>query len=275
MDIPHQIIVPFNISSSNHFVIEGKINNSFARYILDSGAGRCCMGIHKAKEIGLEIAESNITASGVGDGYLNRFDVSIPKMTIGNFTMTSLKVAALDLRAVNQALEGIGESSVFGIIGTDILLGHQAILDYQQWNILFEGVIASPFKRMISNHLVVETSLEKTEEYVRFIIDTGASQTCIDTQKAKTLGYSLEETEEKATGTGSTKMPLSTAIVPKMSFGDFELFEYQMTLIDLEHVNEVLYEMGVKAVDGIIGADVLWRYQCMIDCGDKQLILNK
>ncbi len=274
MDTPHQIIVPFDISTSNHFVIEGKINDSFARYILDSGAGRCCMGVDKAREIGLEIAESNTTASGVGEGYMNRFDVSIPKMTIGNFAMTNLKVAALDLSAVNQALEGIGESSVFGIIGVDILLDNRAILDYQHWSITLQDTETNSFKRMNSNHLVIEIDLKETEEKARFIIDTGASQTCIDTQKAKQMGYQLEETKEKATGTGSTKMPLSIAFVPKLSFGEFDLFEYQMTLIDLKHVNEALHEMGVKAVDGIIGADILWQHQGIIDCGKKKLILN-
>ena len=94
-------------------------------------------------------------------------------------------------------------------------------------------------------------------------------------QKAKDLGYELEKVEDKATGIGSTKMPISNALVSKLSFGDFDLFEYQMTVINLNHVNEALQKMDAKTVDGIIGADVLWKYQGVIDFGGKVLLVKE
>ena len=264
--------IPFTISPTNHFLIEGTINEVFTRFILDSGAGRCCIGAAKASELGLMVTQSDQIASGVGEGYMNRFEVLVPQMTIGNHQMTDLKLVALDLSYVNQALESIGEVEVYGIIGGDLLLQYGVILDCERLQMDFEGI--GTFNRMRSNHFVVEVALSGMDEKVRFIIDTGAGQTCMDMQKVQELGWELTEMEEQATGIGGTNMPLSTAIIPKMGFGDFQVFEYETTIIDLTHVNEALTEMGAKPVDGILGADILWDYKGIIDCKKKLMYLN-
>ncbi|MFK7908300.1 MAG: retropepsin-like aspartic protease [Chitinophagales bacterium] len=268
-----QTAIPFTISPTNHFIIEGKLNETFARFILDSGAGRCCLGAAKAAEMDLVIVEIQQTASGVGEGFMNRFEVLVPQMILGNCVINNATMVGLDLQGVNQSLEGIGESEVYGIIGADLLLEYGVVLDFKKMEADFEGAL--PFKRMRSNHLVAEVRLAGMEEKVRFIIDTGAGQTCIDLEKIKALGWELKESEEKATGAGGSGMPLSVATIPKMTFGDYVLFEYQMTIMDLAHVNEVLVEMGAKSVDGIIGADVLWDNNGVIDCGTKLLYLEQ
>jgi len=267
-----QTAIPFTISPTNHFIMEGKLNGTFARFILDSGAGRCCLGAAKAVEMDLVIVEIQQTASGVGEGFMNRFDVLVPQMTLGDFVINNATMVGLDLQGVNDSLASIGELEVYGIIGADLLLEYGVVLDFQKMEADFEGAL--PFKRMRSNHLVAEVRLAGMEEKVRFIIDTGAGQTCIDLEKVKDLGWELKESEEKATGAGGSGMPLSVATIPKMTFGGYALFEYQMTIMDLAHVNEVLVEMGAKSVDGIIGADVLWDNNGVIDCGAKLLYLE-
>ncbi len=272
MDLKVHTAIPFAISPTNHFIIEGKLNDTFARFILDSGAGRCCLGKAKAVEMDLMMAEIEQTASGVGEGLMNRFEVLVPQMTLGNCVIKDATMVGLDLSGVNLSLESIGELGVYGIIGSDLLLQYGVVLDFQKMEASFEGVL--PFERMRSNHLVTKVQLAGMDEKVRFIIDTGAGQTCMDIEKIKTLGWELKESDEKAAGAGGSGMPLSVAAIPKMSFGNFPLFEYQMTVMDLAHVNEVLVEMGAKSVDGIIGADILWDNEGLIDCGAKLLYLK-
>ena len=230
------------------------------------------MGAAKAIEMDLMIVEIPQTASGVGEGLMNRFEVLVPQMTLGNCVIKDATMVGLDLQGVNDSLAGIGEAEVYGIIGSDLLLQYRVVLDFDKMEAGFEGVL--PFERMKSNHLVAEVQLAGMEEKVRFIIDTGAGQTCIDLEKVKALGWELKESDEKAAGAGGSGMPLSVAAIPKMNFGEYALFEYQMTIMDLAHVNEVLIEMGAKSVDGIIGADVLWDNKGVIDCGAKLLYLK-
>ena len=272
--LPNHTQIPFTISPTNHFLIEGKLNDSFARFILDTGAGRCCMGLSKAIDMDLVMAESEHTAAGVGDGYMDRFEVVVPQMRIGDWGIENFMVAGLDLSAVNQALGSVGERAVYGIIGADILLEYGVVLDYQERELMIEGK-KQPFERMVSNHIVVEVDLSEEIENARFIVDTGAGQTCMDIQKAELLGWTLKEMEEKATGIGSTKMPISTSMVSKMGFGDFGIFEYSMTIIDLAHVNEAFAEVNAKEVDAIVGADILWQYDGVIDCQSKILYLKE
>ncbi len=274
MNIETHKAIPFTIAPTNHFLIEGQFNDHFARFILDTGAGRCCMGLSKAIEMNLIRTESEHTAAGVGEGYMERFEVQASQMSIGDWRVKDFTIAGLDLSGVNKALEGIGEGPVEGIIGADILLDFNAVLDYQTLQLALGN--RTSFECIRSNHAVIEVALGNGEqsEKTRFIIDTGAGQTCIDLQKAEQLGWTLKEMEDKATGIGSANMPISTTVIPKISFGDYALFDYQMTIIDLDHVNQAFSEMGAKTVDGIIGADVLLQYGGVIDCEFKKLYLK-
>ncbi|MEZ4885372.1 MAG: aspartyl protease family protein [Chitinophagales bacterium] len=273
MNIEQHIAIPFTISPTNHFLIDGQLNDIFTRYILDSGAGKCCLSLSKATELDLVVAESGHTASGVGEGYMNRFEVVVPKLSIGDWTTTDFAAAGLDLSAMNQALVGIGATAVDGIIGADILLENDVVMDYQQMHLRIEGNKIG-FECIRSNHAVVEVELNNNNEKSLFIVDTGAGQTCIDIEKAERWGLTLKELEDKATGIGSTSMPISSAMIPKVRFGNFDIFEYNMTIIDLAHVNEAFAEIGTKEVDAIIGADVLLKYEAIIDCKDKMLYLR-
>lgn len=274
MNIENHTVIPFSTIPTNHFIIEGRFNDTFARFILDTGAGKCCMSLNKAAEMNLIIEESNHTAAGVGEGYMERFEVTVPQMSIGDWQVENFAVAGLDLSGVNRALGSIGEGRVDGIIGADILLNYNAVMDYESLQITLKNQVS--FESLLSNHVVIEVDLLNGDsiEKSRFIIDTGAGQTCIDIQKAEKLDWALKKMEEKATGIGSASMPISTTLIPKISLGDFDIFEYNMTIIDLNHVNNAFAEMDIKPVDGIIGADVLLQYGGVIDCGEKMLYLK-
>ena len=277
MNLETHTAIPFTIAPTNHFLVEGKFNNTFARFILDSGAGRCCMGLSKAAEMNLIMVESEHTAAGVGDGYMDRFEVVVPQLSIGNWKVEDFTVAGLDLTGVNRALEGIGEAPVAGIIGADILLQFEAVLNYQTLNFKLADSDFTSFECIRSNHAVIEVELnnmsQTDSEKTRFIIDTGAGQTCIDLQLVQNYGWALKEIDEKATGIGSSSMPISMTTIPKVCFGEYALFDYQMTIIDLGHVNKAFEEMNAQPVDGIIGADVLLQYKGVIDCKTKKLCL--
>jgi hypothetical protein len=56
----------------------------------------------------------------------------IPTLKIGNILLTDYETIALDLEGVNEAYEGLGHPPVTGIIGSDLLLKYNAIIDYKK-----------------------------------------------------------------------------------------------------------------------------------------------
>jgi predicted aspartyl protease len=57
---------------------------------------------------------------------------TIPKIKIGSLTLKNYEAVALDLEAVNQAYQGLGHPPISAIIGGDLLLKYQAIINYKK-----------------------------------------------------------------------------------------------------------------------------------------------
>ncbi len=90
----------------------------------------------------------------------------------------------------------------------------------------------------------------------KFILDTGASNTFIDTNKAKKFGAKLKVTDHKATGAGTMEIDVQTTKKVDLKIGDWYLKKVKLVAIDMDHINSAL-EMFDVEVDGIIGADIL------------------
>ena len=94
----------------------------------------------------------------------------------------------------------------------------------------------------------------------RFILDTGASNTCIGIDRIEHFNLVSQESKIKAAGAGATNM---------------ELKKLKIVLFDLKHVNEALVAHNAKPVDGIIGADILKKSKAIIDYDKKCIYLKK
>jgi predicted aspartyl protease len=57
---------------------------------------------------------------------------TIPKIKIGRLILKEYETVALDLGAVNQAYEGLGHPPIMAIIGGDLLLKYNAIINYKK-----------------------------------------------------------------------------------------------------------------------------------------------
>ncbi|WP_273565606.1 retropepsin-like aspartic protease family protein [Maribacter halichondriae] len=109
----------------------------------------------------------------------------------------------------------------------------------------------------------------------RFILDTGASNTCIGFDKIELFKLTSEESEIKAAGAGATNMETLIASKNKIKIGTWSQKKLKIVLFDLVHVNEALTSHNALPVDGIIGADVLKKAKAVIDYGKNCLYLKK
>lgn len=109
----------------------------------------------------------------------------------------------------------------------------------------------------------------------RFILDTGASNTCVGIDKADMFSLVSEISEVKAAGAGARNMETHVSDKNKIEIGDWKYKKQKIVLFDLVHVNEALIEHKALPVDGIIGADVLNKARAIIDYRKKRVYLKK
>ena len=99
----------------------------------------------------------------------------------------------------------------------------------------------------------------------RFILDTGASNTCIGLDKIEFFNLISKESEVKAAGAGATNMETLISTKNKIEIGKWRKQKHKIVLFDLTHVNEALTTHKALPVDGIIGADILKKAKAIID----------
>jgi hypothetical protein len=99
----------------------------------------------------------------------------------------------------------------------------------------------------------------------RFILDTGASNTCIGLDKIEFFNLISKESEVKAAGAGATNMETLISTKNNIEIGKWRKQKHKIVLFDLTHVNEALTTHKALPVDGVIGADILKKAKAIID----------
>lgn len=107
-----------------------------------------------------------------------------------------------------------------------------------------------------------------------FILDTGASTSCIGFKRAKHFLLHGEESDVKAAGAGAINMETEIARNNHLKIGRKILKNIDLILFNLTHVNEALAQVDEDAIDGIIGADLLKQSQAKIDYGRNCLYIK-
>ena len=124
-----------------------------------------------------------------------------------------------------------------------------------------------------TNHFEIKAELNGVEG--RFILDTGASNTCVGIDLAERFNLMSEVSEIKAAGAGARDMETHISKKNNLKIGDWQNKKQSIVLFDLVHVNEALTAHNAKTVDGIIGADVLNKARAIIDYKKKRVYLKR
>lgn len=108
----------------------------------------------------------------------------------------------------------------------------------------------------------------------RFILDTGASNTCVGIDKIEAFDMIAQISDIKAAGAGATEMETLVSIKNKVRIGNWKKSRQKIVLFNLVHVNEALTSHNSLPVDGIIGGDILKKGKALIDYDKKCLYLK-
>ena len=108
----------------------------------------------------------------------------------------------------------------------------------------------------------------------RFILDTGASNTCVGFDKITFFNLTSRASKIKAAGAGATNMETLISKKNSIKSGSWKKKKLKLVLFDLGHVNEALTAHKTQPVDGIIGADILKKAKAIIDYDKHRLYLK-
>lgn len=116
-------------------------------------------------------------------------------------------------------------------------------------------------------HLMIEAQVN--EQPVRLLVDTGASKTVFDKTRLKALvdegaEENYEELEQLSTGLGTNSMQGQLAQLDSFKFGDVVIKDFPVVVLDMEHVNQSYEMLGDKGIDGVLGSDILKKYNAVI-----------
>lgn len=133
-------------------------------------------------------------------------------------------------------------------------------------NLLEEkGFYRIPLKKIKSGHYTFSAKINGIKGL--FILDTGASTSCIGFSHNTYFNLNNEESEIKAAGAGAINMKTEIAKNNLFSISTWEQNKVDFILFDLSHVNEALNQVNEAPVHGIIGADFLKKTRAVIDYG--------
>jgi hypothetical protein len=133
--------------------------------------------------------------------------------------------------------------------------------------------VAVPFFREKSHHITVLARLAGRS--ARFIVDTGAGGTILDSKAVSQYKLTLSSASRKAGGVGSAAMRMNYIGKHDLALLGLDLSDTKLLTLDLSHVNAGLKKAKVKPVVGVIGADVLWRRHAIIDYDRGVVVLSK
>ncbi|MBT8309441.1 MAG: clan AA aspartic protease [Flavobacteriaceae bacterium] len=108
----------------------------------------------------------------------------------------------------------------------------------------------------------------------RFIVDTGASNSCIGFDEAEQFKLISKDSDILAAGAGSTDMETKVSEDNTVRIGNWKKDKVVLVLFNLSHVNTALVNHESEPVDGIIGADILKKGRAVIDYGKNYLYLK-
>lgn len=128
------------------------------------------------------------------------------------------------------------------------------------------------FKVSKTQHLLIKATLNGIKG--NFILDTGASNTCVGYESIEKFNLKSKNSKTKAAGAGATGLQTQLSKKNSIQLGRWKENDLSLIIFDLSHVNLALTQHKAKPVDGIIGADILLEGKAIIDYYNHCLYLK-
>lgn len=126
----HYKKINFKISKTQHLLVKATINSISGNFILDTGASNSCVGFESVELFQLKAGNSKTRAAGAGATGMYTQVAKNNTLSLGRWKTAEFHLVIFDMTHVNEALQQYKVKPVQGILGADILLEGEAIIDY-------------------------------------------------------------------------------------------------------------------------------------------------
>jgi hypothetical protein len=138
--------------------------------------------------------------------------------------------------------------------------------------LISKGYIKVKLRLTKTNHFEIKASINGKKGL--FILDTGASNSCVGFEAIDTFKLKVKDSKIMAAGAGAINMETKMSGKNKVKIGKWKDDKLVLVLFNLTHVNTALINHESKPVDGIIGADILKKSKAIIDYEKKYIYLK-
>ena len=122
-----------------------------------------------------------------------------------------------------------------------------------------------------TKHYLIEAKINGIKG--RFILDTGASNSCICTSLENNFNIISKETIDKASSATSEISNTKISRNNRIQIGKWEN-KINLIIFDMSYINHALNEKKIDSVSGIIGADILKKSKAILDYNLNNIYLK-
>lgn len=261
----------------NQYHSEVLVNGKPADFLVDSGAHTSTIATEFCVSQGIKTA-SDGTSRGIG-GEASEYMADIDSLAVG----PHIRLKSKHMKAVSMANTRESDGVNDGLIGADILSKIGGLIDYRNHRLAYPAPKTKPdiagearkagFREITLKDGGVYSILETTiaGKPMRFVVDTGAQQSVLDANSAKSLGLTTVPSAIVVQGIGNSRRTMELAAPEDILIADgIRLHRMPMIVMPLDHVQ--MKSLG--HFDGILGADFLYASGVVFDVGNHKFYLK-
>lgn len=114
-----------------HLVIKAKIGKKYINLIIDTGASKTVFDETLLSNYCKLIDDDNVIESkGINSEILKTQKATINNITFGRIKFNDFETILIDLSNINEIYSEFSDLTIFGLLGGDFLIKHNAVINY-------------------------------------------------------------------------------------------------------------------------------------------------
>ncbi len=286
---PQYQALPMERSSQNHLLVRAEINGKPAVLLVDTGAPLSAVALDRRAHFRLSpvTAKSKIPQRLNINGAFNSMSIA-RSLRLGALNLIDEPMVLIDFSYLRPPDGGKQERESDGILGTDILNPLKAVLDYERMLLILKidprvpgpipGFDFRGYRRVRMHesegfNLYVHGSVNG--KATRLMVDTGAFATLLHSPFVRRMNIPSRETKFRSVGVNLAQSRVRLATISRLSIGSMDMRTNNVAVINLAGlIHQGLLE-GSPPVVGLLGSEMLQRYNAIIDFGTHSLYLKR
>jgi predicted aspartyl protease len=286
--LPKFEALPLARSRQNHLIVQAFINGKPALLGVDTGAPVSAIALNRRQYFGLTgVTGSKLPARLQINGAFNSVAIA-RNFRLGALSLLDEPVVMIDLGGSSRAARVLHEQEIDGILGADILLPTQAVLDCRRQLLIlkvdpdapgstpgleYRGLRAVPMRLSDGYNLYVNGAINGAP--AQLMVDTGAFVTLLHRDFVRRMRIPLKETPFSSAAVNLKQRGVQIARIRRLSVGSVDIVGKDVGVVDLTGLVGHGLLKASPPVAGLLGAEILRSHHGIIDFGTRTLYLQR